>query len=145
VIDVGDSFLRPPVEVVDPIELTIDRGRIVRIEGGWSARFLERWLDQWDDERSYTVSTIAWGAHDRARWHERRRSFGADVIERYNYYGNIPFGFGSNLLRSPARYCGSEGKSRAPSRIVATCLGQSLYLDDELIIDKGKIVDPRCR
>jgi len=145
VIDVGDSFLRPPVEVIDPIRLTLEGGRIVRIEGGWSARFFERWLAQWNDKRSYILSTIAWGTHDGARWYERRRSFYADVIERYNYFGNIPFGFGSNLLRSPAKYCGVHGENHAPSRIVIPCLNQSLYLDDELIVDKGQIVHPDCK
>ena len=145
VIDVGDFLMHPCVEVIDPIKLTLEGGRIVRIEGGWSARFLERWLAQWNDERSYIVAHIGWGIHDGARWYVRRRSFYAYFMERYSYYGNMTIAFGSNLLRSPAEYCGIHGENDALSHIDIPCLSHSFYLDDELIIDKGQIVHPDCK
>lgn len=129
VIDVGDFLMHPCVEVIDPITVTMEEGRIVQIQGDWSARYLERHLAQSDDIELYRVAHIGWGIHENAQWFTRRRNYYDYFMQRYSYYGNMTIALETN----------------AASHIDIPCLNHSFYLDDELIIDKGEIVHPECQ
>jgi len=145
VIDSGDYIVPLYSHVTEPIKCTIRDGRIVRIEGGFSARLLERWLAQWDDERSFGLAHIGWGTHKAARWFDPRTRLPGYHIEKYSYYGNMAIAFGSNLMRSPARYCGLHGQNDAPSHCDIFTLNHDFYLDGQLIVHRGEIVHPDCR
>jgi 2,5-dihydroxypyridine 5,6-dioxygenase len=145
VINSGDYVVPLYSHVNEPITCTIRGGRIVKIEGGGSAKLLDRWLGQWNNEKSYGLSHIGWGTHKAARWFDPRSRLPGYHIEKYSYYGSMSVAFGSNLMRSPAKYCGLHGENDAPSHCDIFSLGHDFYLDGTLIIKRGEIVHPDCR
>jgi 2,5-dihydroxypyridine 5,6-dioxygenase len=145
VIDRGDYIVPLYDHATEPVRCTIRNSRIVGIEGGTSARLLERWLRQWNSEKSYGLSHIGWGTHKAARWFDPRTRIPGYHIEKYSFYGNMAIAFGSNLLKSPARYCGLHGENDAPSHCDIFTLNHDFYLDGELIVKRGEIVHPECR
>ena len=145
VIDRGDYIVPLYSHVTEPIHCTIREGRIVKIEGGTSARLLQRWLDQFDSEKSYGLSHIGWGTHRAARWFDPRTKLPGYHIEKYCYYGNMAIAFGSNLMRSPAQYCGLHGANDAPSHCDIFTLNHDFFLDGVPIVQRGDIVHSDCR
>jgi 2,5-dihydroxypyridine 5,6-dioxygenase len=145
VIDRGDYIMPLYSHVTEPIHCTIREGRIVKIEGGTSARLLQRWLVQWDSEKSYGLSHIGWGTHTAARWFDRRTRLPSYHIEKYCYYGNMAIAFGNNLMKSPAKYCGLHGANDAPSHCDIFTLNHDFDVDGVPIVRRGEIVHPDCR
>lgn len=145
VIDSGDYVVPLYSHVTEPIVCTIRQGRIVKIEGGVSAKLLARWFAHWNSENSYGVAHIGWGTHKAARWFDPRSRLPGYHIEKYSYYGNMAIAFGSNLMKSPAKYCGLHGQNEAPSHCDIFTLHHDFFLDGKLIIKRGQIVHPDCR
>lgn len=145
VIDRGDYIVPLYCHASEPVTCTIRDGRIVEVEGGVTAVLLERWLAQWKSQQSYGLSHIGWGTHKAARWFDPRTTIPGYHIEKYNYYGNMTIAFGSNLLKSPARYCGLHGENSAPSHCDIFTLNHDFYLDGELIVERGQIKHPACK
>jgi 2,5-dihydroxypyridine 5,6-dioxygenase len=145
VIDAGDYIVPLHRHVETPITCSIRDGRIVDLRGGADAKLLERWLAQWDSEKSYGLAHIGWGTHDGARWFNPRTRVPGYHVDKYCYYGNMAIAFGNNLMRSPASYCGLHGENDAPSHCDIFTLGHDFYLDGEPIVQDGEIVHPDCR
>lgn len=145
VIDRGDYIMPLCSHAAEPIRCTIRDGFVARIEGGATAQLLERWLSQWNSEQSFGLSHIGWGTHKEARWFDPRIRLPGYHIEKYSFYGGMTIAFGSNLMKSPARYCGLHGKNDAPSHCDIFTLNHDFYLDGEVIIQRGEIVHPDCR
>jgi len=132
--------------VTEPVRCTIKDGYITKIEGGSIASLLKRHLADYGNKESYGVSHIGWGTHEGAVWIDSGPFF--CIADAESHLGNMQIAFGKNIFPpSPAEYCGGVvgwGKRDCSSHIDFDLLEHDFCLDDELIVRKGKIVNPKC-
>jgi 2,5-dihydroxypyridine 5,6-dioxygenase len=143
VVRPGDIVILPYSHYVrDEIRLEIRDGFIRRIEGGMEAELMKQWLDEHkaspDDLDGYAVSHLGWGLHPNARW-DNMLLYG-DEPERgathaRSFPGNFLFSTGPNSEGGGKRT--TRGHYDVPMR---NC---SVYLDDEIVVDRGRLADPR--
>jgi 2,5-dihydroxypyridine 5,6-dioxygenase len=140
VVDRGDIIITPFKKYVEePIEITIERGTIVDIRGGFDADLLRDYIAQFDDEKAYGIAHIGWGCNERARWsglQNDRRSLG---MESRAFYGNVLFSTGPNQELG--------GSNDTQCHIDIPMRNCSAYLDDEPVLIDGEFVihDLRAR
>lgn len=135
VIDRGDILLPHKNYVQDPIELTIQDGFAVSIDGGVDAALLRDYMDSFDDPEAYAISHIGWGLQPRARWStlgllDRERHIGMDARA---YEGNFLFSLGPNNE--------AGGDRTTACHIDIPLRGCTVRLDDEVMVDAGKVLD----
>ena len=145
VVQPGDIVVLPYNRyVVDPIHLEISKGYVTSIKGGADARLMEHWLSSnkrdAEDREGYAVSHLGWGMNPYCRWD--CIALNGDDPDRSNsavraFAGNFLFSTGPNTQGGGNR--NTTGHYDVPMK---DC---SLYLDDELIIDQGNLVDPKMR
>lgn len=112
----------------DPIELNVEKGRIVSIEGGASARALRDYLDEYGDDNAYMCPAEASvGVNAKARIRGIQR-------EDKNIYGAMHFGLGTNI--------DVGGSIRSKIHMDGVILEPTLYVDGEMRIDNGKFLRP---
>lgn len=132
--------------VTEPVRCTIEDGHMTKIEGGSIASLLKKHLASYEDEESYGVSHIGWGTHENAAWIDSGPLF--CIADAESYLGNMQIAFGSNIFPpSPAEYCGGVvgwGKRKCSSHIDFDLLEHDFFLDDELVVRKGRLVNPNC-
>jgi 2,5-dihydroxypyridine 5,6-dioxygenase len=138
VVDGGDMYLGSyglhglRRHLGSPVRLTIRDMRITHIEGGGEAQVLRHWYDQWNDERAYGPSHFGWGTDPRADWT-------VVGMDGELLCGAVTFSFGNNM------FWPGGGDNDTPAHMDFCCLNHSVYIDDELVIDHGKIVVDRLR
>jgi 2,5-dihydroxypyridine 5,6-dioxygenase len=126
----------------EPIRLTFHQGKITAIEGSASAVVLSRWLEQHASDGAYRIAHAGWGTHKAAVWG------GAEFTHAdwESFYGCVMIHFGANIFNTPCRHSGLGGATYPPTiHWGGSLLNCSFYLDDELIVERGKIVHPRCK
>jgi 2,5-dihydroxypyridine 5,6-dioxygenase len=62
VIDEGDILLPFKKYARAPITVTIEKGFIVDIKGGYDAEFMRKFMDSFNDPRAYAMAHVGWGA-----------------------------------------------------------------------------------
>lgn len=143
VIQPGDIIVLPYNRyVVDPIRVEIRDGFIRDIKGGLDAKLMRTWLE--DNRRGeqdmdpFAVSHLGWGLNPQARW---------DAIA---LYGDSPDRthaaartFPGNFLFSTGPNTQGGGKRNTPGHYDVPMRDCTLLLDDEVIIDRGRLVDER--
>lgn len=120
-----------PIHLREKVKLTVDSGRLVKVDGADQALKLERWLRSFDDSNSYVIAHTGFGGDPRAT---RDRAQEVESIE-----GGINIAFGGNLFR------GLGGKTRAKSHVDIVVMRQSMFLDDVSVVKDGKIVHPKLK
>ncbi len=135
---VFDGALWPPVELGllrNPVAVTVEKGKITRIEGGTEARVFERWLKSFNHERSY------WLAHISPGFNPGVTKTTGRIVEDERVFGCIEMGFGS---RSGAP--GERGKTwmpwTAPSHTDGSIVSPTICFDDVVIEQDGRYVHP---
>jgi 2,5-dihydroxypyridine 5,6-dioxygenase len=131
VVNEGDILLPLKHFVRSPIRMTIEAGRIVRIEGGGDAALLRGWFEKWNDPNSYVVAHIGFGCDPRCE------IAAMQLMEWESYAGNVMIAFGAN----DGRFLG--GKTRARSHIDIVLLNADFVLDGERMIEGGRFVSAR--
>ncbi len=141
----GDIVILPYCRyVVDPVRLEIRAGHITRIDGGLDAKLMRDWLDDGrkdgDDRDPFAVSHLGWGLNPQARWYGI--ALNGDEPERHRaaartFPGNFLFSTGPNTQGGGKR--DTKGHYDVPMR---DC---TVALDGDVVIDKGRIVDPRMK
>lgn len=131
VLNPGDVIMGLLRRVESKVKLTFRSGKIVSIEGGYDAKLLQDHLDAIGDDGAYRLSHAGWGTDHRADWNV----IGMDIESAY---GTIDVAIGRNMFNSPDKWSGFNGKNWSLVHCDNGTLGKSLYLDDKLIIDKGK-------
>ncbi len=126
-IVVNGSIWLPIGKLDKPVEVRLEKGRIVEIKGGIEAEEWERWLESWDDPKMYYVAHFSLGLNPNARL----RGY---IIEDERIRGAVTFGFGSQM----PDFEGKIGKAKAHTDIVA--LYNTVFLDDKKVVDDGNIV-----
>ena len=124
------------------IRITIEDGYIQSIEGGLDARLMNHWLDSMktapNDMEGHAVSHIGFGTNPYCRWD--CLALNGDDVDRSNgavrgFAGNFLFSTGPNTQGGGTRV--TRGHYDLPMK---DC---SAYLDNDMIIDTGKYVDPQ--
>lgn len=112
----------------DPIELSVEKGRVVRIEGGASARVLRDYLIEYGDENAYMCPAEASvGVNAKALVRGIQR-------EDKNIYGAMHFGLGTNI--------DVGGTVRSKIHMDGVILEPSLYVDGDLRMEHGRFLRP---
>lgn len=136
VLDRGDVILTLNRYVQDPVRITVEGGRAICVEGGIDASLLEEWLATRDDPDAYCPAHIGWGCDERAPWSSLAANGVPDgPMDIRAAYGNTQLAFGANY--------GIGGQNRlrgVTSHIDLVSRACSFWVDDRLIVDKGKIV-----
>jgi 2,5-dihydroxypyridine 5,6-dioxygenase len=132
VIAPGDIIFPFKSYVQTAIELTIEAGKITKIEGGVDADLLREYMASFNDPDAYGISHIGWGMLETAQWsilaHDRR---GMGMHGR-SFYGNVLFSTGPNGELG--------GPNETLCHVDVPMRNCSLYLDDEPIVVDGEIV-----
>jgi len=125
VVMVDQAIHFPPGRLGRPIELRLDKGRIVDIRGGWEADEFRRWLESFGDDNGGTLCEIAIGCNPEARFMGNMRQ------DRFPL-GGMHLGFGMN----------TDVGGRVESSIhYDVILSQpSLTVDDRPIIQAGRMM-----
>ena len=102
VVEPGDVLLGMWRHAQSRVELTLEKGQIVKIEGGPDAYLLESYLERAGDSGAFRLAHAGWGTDERADWEH----VGMDSESRY---GTILVAIGRNTFRAPAAYSGFGG------------------------------------
>jgi 2,5-dihydroxypyridine 5,6-dioxygenase len=139
----GDIVILPYCRyVTDEVRLEIREGHVTRIEGGLDARLMRDWLEDGkagpDDRDPYAVSHLGWGMNPQAKWYWM--GLNGDSPERNRaaarvFPGNFLFSTGPNTQGGGRR--ATRGHYDVPMR---DC---TVALDNTVIIERGRLVDPR--
>lgn len=140
VLGPGDIIHPFDTYVQNPVKLTVEEGFVRDIRGldghsSLDADLVRAYIESFQDARGYGMSHVGWGLDERARWHSMRQ----DVIgvETRSYYGNVMFSTGPNNELG--------GPNDTSCHLDIPMRDCSLYLDDELIVDRGELTVPEMR
>lgn len=139
----GDIVILPYCRYVqDPVHIQVEKGFITSIEGGLDAKLMRDWLDDNkegpNDRDPFAVSHLGWGLNPQALWYGI--ALNGDEPERSRaaartFPGNFLFSTGPNTQGGGKRT--TRGHYDVPMR---DC---TMILDNKVIIEKGRIVDPK--
>lgn len=134
VLDRGDIVYPLKRQLQEAVAFEIERGVVTGIEGGREAAELSAYMAAYDDRRAYAVSHIGWGLNEHCRW-------GVDIpgigMDGRAYYGNVLFSTGPDTEFG--------GSNDTPCHLDMPMRGCTLMLDDETIIEDGRILPPDMR
>jgi leucyl aminopeptidase (aminopeptidase T) len=109
-----------------PIELTVEKGRVVKIDGGADARILRDYLKVYGDENAYMFPAEASvGVNAKAVIRGIQR-------EDKNILGTMHFGLGTNI--------DVGGSVKSKIHMDGVILEPTLYVDGVKKIDNGNIL-----
>ena len=128
----GDIILPFKVYAQQPIELTIEAGRITGIEGGVEAELVREYMANFDDPDAYGIAHIGWGLDERAKWTALATDQRGHGMELRAFAGNVLFSTGPNQQFG--------GPNRTACHLDIPMRGCSLWLDDEQLIRDGVVV-----
>lgn len=133
VVDRGDIVLPFKQYVAEPIEFTIEAGRIVEITGGgYQGELVRAYMADFEDPDAYGLSHIGWGLDERAKWAALGTDSRGHGMELRAFYGNVLFSTGPNDLVG--------GPNHTSCHLDIPMRSCSLYLDDVPVIVDGDVV-----
>lgn len=133
VVEPGDVLLGLWRHAQSRVELTIENGKITRIEGGPDAYLLQAHLERAGDEGAFHFAHAGWGIDERADW-------GHVGMDSESLYGTVLVAIGRNVFTTPAPYSGLGGDNVSEAHCDVCCRNTSLYLDGELIVENERFV-----
>jgi leucyl aminopeptidase (aminopeptidase T) len=123
---VFDGAIWPPSEIgllSGPVKLSLEKGYIIRIDGGPDATIFERWLKSFDHPEAFLMDHACFGFNPGVPRPTGR------ILEDERVFGCMQFGVGATELGSPAHTDG-------------VCLNPSVWLDDTQIQENGRYIHP---
>jgi len=144
VIQRGDIVILPYCRYVqDEIKLEIRDGFVRKIEGGLDAKLMDKWLEDNkahpDDMDGHAVSHLGWGVNPNARWDNIALCGDDDP----SYHSGAARVFAGNFLFSTGPNTQGGGKRNTKGHYDVPMLDCTVLLDNDVVIDRGKIVDPK--
>jgi 2,5-dihydroxypyridine 5,6-dioxygenase len=133
VIEPGDVLLGMRRHASSRVELTLEKGKIVRIDGGPDASLLQADLERAGDEGAFRLAHAGWGIDERADW-------GQVGMDSESKYGTVLVAIGRNVFRAPADYSGLGGENASQAHFDICCRNTDLYLDGEPVIQNERFV-----
>ncbi|HWR62304.1 MAG TPA: leucyl aminopeptidase [Clostridia bacterium] len=113
----------------NPIELTVQAGKIVDIQGKEEAKLVAKWLAAFEDKRMYNMAHISYGFNPGAK-------LCGLCTEDERVWGSTEWGIG---YQGPM-FAGGIGD--AATHADGICLNSTIWLEDEKLTDNGKVVHP---
>jgi len=151
VVQPGDCWIFPYVRYVEaPLTLTIRDGIIVSVDGMADAvlmrQFMELSKEGSEDDRPYHVSHLGWGLHPNAIFDQI--AVHGNEIKRIASVGRcwpgaFLFSTGPNAILPQFHHLGKVNDTHA--HIDFPMFGCTVFIDDERVIEDGRIVDERMR
>jgi 2,5-dihydroxypyridine 5,6-dioxygenase len=136
--DIINAFRR---YIQAPVKLTVERGYVVSIEGdGMDATLLRTYIDSFNDPRAFAISHIGWGLNQNAKWYHMAstRSLDREIgVNGLAFYGNVLFSLGPNTELG--------GTNDTACHLDMPLRNCSLMLDNQIIVEKGRIVPEDMR
>ena len=129
VMDSDDIIFPLKRFVTAPVEFVIRDGAVIEINGGPDADLLKHFIDEYQDPRAYAISHIGWGLNAACKWDVDLPGIGMDGRA---CYGNVLFSMGPDTEFG--------GNNDTPCHLDLPMQNCTLMLDDELIVDEGKVV-----
>ena len=126
------SIVPGPGLLNNPVELTVEKGVITKIDGGIEAKQLEEFLRGFEDERMFKMAHISYGFNPGAK-------LTGDIVEDERVWGCTEWGIGNV---GPQLTSDIPGGIEAPSHTDGICLNSSVWLDGELFLKDGEVVGP---
>jgi leucyl aminopeptidase (aminopeptidase T) len=130
---VFDGACWPPKELGllrAPIRLTLEKGRVTRVEGGHEARTLERWFASIGNPNIYRLAHYSLGFNPGVT-----RCTGR-IVEDERVFGCIEFGIGSQGKQIGGLTWDAGGHTDG------IVLNPSIYLDGQPLEEEGRYVHP---
>jgi 2,5-dihydroxypyridine 5,6-dioxygenase len=146
VLEPGDliTSLPSPQWVTDPVTLTWEDGYVTKIEGGYTAkrfkRHMNRVTNNGEDREGYGSCHFGWGIiHEASPLTGSRKDLGA---YHHSAAGSVMVALGQSygFMQKNIEYCGLAGERHARSHTHMTLFNLDVYLDDEKVVKKGKII-----
>ena len=134
VMDRGDLVFPHRTYVEEPVEFVIRNGAVIEINGGAQAASLRAFMDRYKDPRAYAISHIGWGLNERCRWDPDLPGIGMDGRA---YCGNVLFSLGPDT-----EFGGDNDTACHLDLPMRNC---TLWLDDELIVEAGRVIPADMR
>lgn len=132
VIAPGDIVFPFKTYVTEPIELTIEHGRIVDIRGGLQGDLMSDYMASFNDPRAYGISHIGWGLNEKARWSSLAIDQEGMGMESRLFYGNVLFSSGPNQELG--------GTNDTDCHLDIPMRNCSVFLDGEPVVVGGDVV-----
>jgi len=136
----GDQY------VTDNVKLTFKNGYVTKIEGGYTAArfrsFMERASLRGKDKESYGGCHFGWGiSHEATPGTGSRQELAA---YHHSAAGSVMVALGMSygFASRSWKYFGLLGTRKAASHTHMTLFNLDVYLDDEMVVEKGKIIKP---
>lgn len=131
---VFDGSLTPPVGLLkEPVELTIDKGKIIDIKGGKEAIAFRNWLSSFNHPNMFRLAHICYGFNPGAK-------LTGNVLEDERVWGCTEWGIGyMNKFDAPP--AGID----APSHSDGICLNSTVILDGKVVLKDGKVYDEELK
>lgn len=134
VMDTNDIIYPLKSFLKSPIEFIIKDGTVIEVNGAADAEALKTFIAGYDDERAHAVSHIGWGLNDNCQWSVDLPGIGMDGRA---CYGNVLFSLGPDTEFG--------GDNDTPCHLDLPMQNCTLTLDDELIVEEGRIVPQDMR
>lgn len=134
VMDVNDIIYPLKRFVRSPVEFIIKDGAVTEINGGADADELKTFIATYDDPRAFAISHIGWGLNQGCEWSVDLPGIGMDGRA---CYGNVLFSLGPDTEFG--------GSNDTPCHLDLPMQHCTLTLDDEVIVDEGRIVPADMR
>lgn len=142
VLQPGDCWIYPYVRYVEaPTTLTIEAGKIVEVTGATDAALIRQFMDahgehEGNDDARY-VSHLGWGLHPNTPV-DQLAVFGNDMKR-----AGLARGWPGVFLFSTGPDAGGGGRNATAGHIDLPMFGCTVTVDGTVVIDNGKVVDPR--
>lgn len=134
VIDEGDILLPFKKYARSPITVTIEKGFIVDIKGGYDAEFMRKFMESFNDPRAYAMAHVGWGLENRANW---------TVLGLYNPEAQLGMdarSFAGNFLWSSGPNTEAGGDRDTPCHLDIPLRNCSVSLDGEVMTLEGAVI-----
>ncbi len=131
---VFDGALYPPTDMGKlgaPVELSLEKGVVTKVEGGAEAKRFEAWLASFKDPNMYRLAHYSMGFNPGVT------KISGRIVEDERVFGSIEMGIGSQ----GAQIMGKTWKAAAHTDGIV--LNPTIIFDGETIEKEGRYVHPR--
>lgn len=133
VVETGDVLLGLRKFAQSRVTMTLEKGKIVKIEGGTDAYLLQSYLESHGDEGAFRFSHAGWGTDERADW-------GQLGMDSESKYGTVMVALGRNVFDTPSEGAGLGGKNDSVAHCDICCRDAALWLDGQLVVENEQFM-----
>jgi 2,5-dihydroxypyridine 5,6-dioxygenase len=134
VLHEGDIIFPFKEFVRSDIVITVEKGFITDIRGGFDAEHLKHFMAAWNDPDAYAMAHIGWGLDEMALWN------GVSLINKESAIGQDGRAYYGNVLWSTGPNTDVGGTRSTPAHLDIAMRGANLYLDGEPMVEKGDVI-----